>query len=253
MTEGGFVWYELITRDPDAAARFYAEVVGWSIEVVPMPEFDYCLAKVGDRRIAGIMPPPVDRPADVPDAWYGYVSVADVDASADALVAKGGTLHKGPFDIPEVGRMAVVADPQGAMFMLFKAAGVAPADLPYMTPGSVGWHELLAQSDWQTVYPVYESLFGWEKGEALDMGPMGTYQLLRIAGHEIGAMMTAPDYRSQWRYYVAVEDIDAAIARVTANGGTIGFGPVEVPGGAFVVNAVDPQGAAFALVGVRRG
>jgi predicted enzyme related to lactoylglutathione lyase len=253
MTEGGFVWYELITKDPGAAATFYAEVVGWSIEVFPMPEFDYRLAKVGDRRIVGIMPPPADRPAEAPDMWYGYVGVDDVDAKAAAVVANGGTMLKPAFDIPQVGRMAVVADPHGAPFMLFRAEGEAPAALSYMTPGSIGWHELSAGADWQAVYPFYETLFGWEKGDAIDMGPMGTYQLLRIAGEDVGAMMSDPQNRPQWRFYFAVDDIDAAATRVTAHGGAIVMGPMEVPGGLFVILAGDPLGTPFALVGRRPG
>ncbi len=253
MTDGGFVWYELITHDPGAAAAFYAEVVGWSIEVVAMPGFDYRLGKVGDRRIVGIMPPPPDRPADAPDSWYGYVGVDDVDARAAALAAAGGSVPKPAFDIPQVGRMAVVADPHGAHFMLFRGVGEAPEPLPYMSPGTVGWHELVVRQDWQAVYPVYAALFGWQKGAAIDMGPMGTYQLIRIAGQESGAMMTAPDYPSHWRYYFAVDDIDAAATRVTGSGGTIAFAPVAVPGGAFVLQATDPQGVPFALVGMRHG
>jgi predicted enzyme related to lactoylglutathione lyase len=180
--------------------------------------------------------------------------VDDVDAKAEEIAAAGGVIHKAPQDIPTVGRFAVVADPQGAVFMLFKGAGEPPPPLPMMATGSAGWHELHAR-DWAQDWPFYERLFGWKKDTVHDMGPMGTYQLFKASGLAIGGMFTDTQSspHAYWLYYFVVDDIDAALARLQAHGGTALFEPREVPGGAWVITARDPQGGVFALVGMRKG
>ena len=253
MKQGDFVWHELCTTDPAAAAAFYGKVVGWTIRQAGLPGIDYSLACVGDRQIAGIMTLPEAQMPPRP-VWFGYIAVDDVDAKAAAIAAAGGTIHKAPADIPSIGRFAVVADPQGAVFMLFKGAGEPPPPLGMMQPGSVGWNELHAR-DAPAIWPFYEGTFGWSKDTAHDMGPMGIYQLFKASGLPCGGMMTdtqspRPPY---WLYYFVVDDIDAGVERVKANGGAVLFGPQEVPGGAWIINAQDPQGGTFALVGMRKG
>jgi predicted enzyme related to lactoylglutathione lyase len=252
MNEGDFVWYELMTSDATAASAFYAEVIGWTVEDSGMPGMTYKLAKVGDRPVGGIMgfPPEV---SNIPPNWSGYVLAPDVDGMVEKLVAAGGAVHRAPDDIPGVGRFAVVADHQGAVFMLFRGDGTPAPDLPYMTTGTVGWHELHAK-DGAAAFTFYEGLFGWKKDAAIDMGPMGTYQLFATSGEmAVGGMMTdTQGPMAYWLYYFAVDDIDAALARVTGAGGKLVMGPMEVPGGMWVVVATDPQGAYFAMVGSRK-
>jgi uncharacterized protein len=250
MKQGDFVWYELCTADPAAAADFYASVVGWTVKPSGLPGIDYRLACLGDRPVAGIMTLPPEQMPPRP-VWFGYIAVDDVDAKANEIEAAGGSIHKAPENIPTIGRFAVVSDPQGAVFMLFKGEGTPPPPLAMMQTGSIGWHELHT-SDWENGWPFYERIFGWTKDTAHDMGPMGTYQLFKASGPAIGGMMT--DGQSPhpcWLYYFVVDNIDAGLDRVTANGGTVLFGPQEVPGGAWIVNAQDPQGGIFALVGMR--
>jgi predicted enzyme related to lactoylglutathione lyase len=250
MKDGDFVWYELMTSDVAAAQAFYSNVVGWTVEDSGMPGMTYLIAKVGEHQFGGMMGFPPEMPQHKP-GWSGYVLTSDVDGMAGRVSEAGGTVYRAPMDIPGVGRFAVVADPQGAAFMLFRGDGEASPELPYMTPGTTGWHELHS-SDWKAGFTFYETLFGWTKDTAIDMGPMGTYQLFATGGDAIGGMMTdtyAP--APYWLYYFAVGDIDAAMARVTDGGGTILRGPEEVPGGAWIINATDPQGALFALVGSR--
>jgi predicted enzyme related to lactoylglutathione lyase len=250
MRDGEFVWYELITSDVAAARIFYAKVVGWTVEDSGMPGMTYLLAKVGDRQVGGMMSFPPDMPDPSP-RWMGYVLASDVDGTAERVTQAGGAVYRAPADIPGVGRFAVVADPQGAAFMLFRGDGDPAPELSYMTPGTIGWHELHS-GDWEAGFAFYETLFGWTRDMAIPMGPAGTYQLFATGAHAIGGMMTdteAPE--PYWLYYVSVDDIDAAAARTTAAGGTILYGPVEVPGGMWVINAKDPQGATFALVGKR--
>ncbi|MBV9996587.1 MAG: VOC family protein [Caulobacteraceae bacterium] len=254
--KGRFVWYELITTDTAGAKAFYSSVVGWMAEDVPMPGMTYTLMKAKDRQVAGVMLIPAEAKAmGAPPSWTGYVAVDDVDASADQVKRLGGAVHHGPMDIPGVGRFAIAADPQGAVIALFKPlpsdAAEGPADRG--TPGHVGWHELFT-SDLEAGFAFYREMFGWRKDEAIPMGDMGAYQLFANGDQVLGGMMRRPPQApvSAWNYYFQVGDIDAAASRVKAAGGQVLNGPMEVPGGDWVLQGQDPQGAMFALVG-RKG
>jgi len=251
VSEGNFVWYELMTSDVEAAQAFYAKVVGWSMTESAVPGMRYTLAKVGERQVAGLMAAPANAETN-PVMWFGYILVADVDAVAERVRHAGGTVHRDASDIPGVGRFAVVADPQRGMFMLFRGSGDLAPDLAPNTPGGVGWHELRT-TDWESAFVFYESLFGWKKSYSHDMGPMGVYQTFSVGEAWTGGMMNASQApRPQWLYYVTVEDIDAAATRVREAGGTVLNGPHQVPSGSWVVMALDPQGARFALTGGRQ-
>jgi predicted enzyme related to lactoylglutathione lyase len=248
-----FFWYDVMTTDPKAAETFYRDVVGWATQDAGAP--GYTLFTVDGRGVAGLMAIPEDaRQSGVEPAWTGYIQVADVDGTAARLMRAGGHLHKGPIDVPGIIRFAVVADPQGAAFTIAQPLSDAASPFPAAdTPGTIGWHELRAE-DWRSAFAFYENLFGWTLGEAHDMGPMGTYQLFAAGGDAIGGMMTKPPEMAQphWVYYINVPAIDAAAARIVAAGGTVGNGPMQVPGGQWIVQATDPQGAAFALVAPSR-
>ena len=185
----------------------------------------------------------------------GYILVDDVDAMAARVGAEGGKLLRGPVTVPGIIRFAVVADPQGAGFLIAQPLSDAnPPPLAPGLPGTIGWHELYAV-DGPSAFAFYEKLFGWTKDQALDMGPMGTYQLFKTGGqYAAGGMMTKPAAIPVpfWGYYFNVDALDAAVARVTAGGGKILNGPMEVPGPMWVVNCMDPQGAAFSLVAPKR-
>jgi predicted enzyme related to lactoylglutathione lyase len=182
--------------------------------------------------------------------WMGYIHVDDVDAMAKRITAEGGTIHREPFEIPGVIRLCVAADPQGAVFVIAKGlVANAPPPLPEGTPGTIGWHELYAE-DGSSIFAFYEKLFGWKKDQALDMGPMGTYQLFNAGGPAIGAMMTRPAQVPApfWNYYINIASVAAAVDTVMAGGGKVAMGPHEVPGGRWVLQCFDPQGAFFALL-----
>lgn len=251
MKPGDFVWYELCTSDPEAASAFYSAVIGWTVQKSGLAGIDYRLAGVGDRQVAGIMTLPSEqRPSRA--TWFGYIAADDVDAKVAEVTAAGGSVHRPATDIPAVGRFAVVCDPHGAVFMLFKGAGTPPP-LEIMQTGSVGWHELHT-ADLEAGWDFYERLFGWTKAGTHDMGPLGGYLLFQTSAAVVGGMFTDRDTpRPHWLYYFAVDDIDAAQARLKAAGGKLRSGPHQVPGGAWIVHAEDPQGAVFALVGMRRG
>lgn len=252
---GKFVWYELMTSDKAAAEAFYRKVVGWTITDSGMPGFDYAIVNAGERPVGGVM----TLPKEASDAggrpgWMGYIGVDDVDAKADAVAKAGGKIHRAPADIPGVGRFAVVADPQGAILTLFKGQGEEQPDVAPGAPGHVGWHELLA-TDHKAAFAFYSREFGWAKDEGIDMGPMGTYQLFSYGGLAVGGMMDRPPAvpMSFWNFYFNVDEIDSAIDRVKANGGQVINGPMEVPGGAWIIQGVDPQGAMFSLVAPPKG
>jgi predicted enzyme related to lactoylglutathione lyase len=256
-----FVWYDLMTNDADAATKFYTAVVGWDAVPSPDPDMPYTLLMANGLRAAGLMAiPPEAAARGVAPMWMGYVGVADADAATASVVKGGGRVLREPDDIPGVGRFSVVADPQGVAFQLFAPA---PGEVPQTPPppmasGHVGWRELHS-TDPKAGFDFYAGQFGWTKGDAMDMGPMGTYQIFSMVGATdssgmmSGGMMKKTDEMpvAMWLYYFSVADIDAAKDRVEDNGGKVLFGPGEVPGGAWIVQALDPQGALFALVGLR--
>ncbi|MEJ8571096.1 VOC family protein [Microbaculum marinum] len=253
-----FVWYELMTSDPAAAKSFYGDVVGWTakdMEHAGIPGIDYTVLSANGEMVAGLMEmPDAPKEAGAGPFWVGYVGVDDVDAMAQKVAAAGGAIHRAPEDIPDIGRFAVVADPHGAVFCLLTMSGSegggSGAGISPMTAGHVGWRELMA-GDLGTEFAFYSGLFGWEKGQAIDMGAMGTYQLFDVDGLSIGGMMTKPAELAappHWGYYFTVPKIEAAVDLVKSGGGAVLNGPMEVPGGAWIINCTDPQGAYFSLV-----
>lgn len=249
MPNGQFVWYEHLTHDAPAASAFYRHVVGWSGSETDSPAGPYTILNAGDRPVAGLMKFPEGGCSEGEPGWIGYIAVDDVDGFVAKVEGRGGRLHVGPMDIPEVGRFAVVADPQGAVFALYKSFCTEPMpEAPMGTPGLTGWHELWAK-DGPSAFAFYSELFGWTKRDAFDMGPGGVYQLFATASEPVGGMMTAESQAAPgWLFYFNVPALDAAMARVLEKGGKVEFGPEEVPGGAWIIQCRDPQGGAFALV-----
>jgi uncharacterized protein len=250
-----FGWYELMTSDRAAAEAFYRTVVGWQAATAPNAQIPYVLFSAGETPVAGLMDLPAEaRAGGSPPVWLGYLIVDDVDEMTTAVEAAGGTTHVPPRDIPGVGRFSMVADPQGVTVGLFKWFNQGPAaPAEPQAPGYVGWHELLAL-DWPKALAFYADLFGWHRSTSVDMGDMGTYQLFQAGGVDIGGMFNKPDAVPVpfWLFYFNVDDIDAGAERVTGAGGQITNGPMEVPGGGWILQAMDPQGAMFALFGPKR-
>ena len=245
-----FVWYELLTSDPQAAESFYHQVIGWEGKDSGSPVHAYTLLSMGDAMVAGLMALPEEAKAmGARPGWMAYIAVDDVDAYVTRVTATGGKVYKAAEDIANVGRFAVVGDVHGAGFVLFKGMGEEPPAVPPGTPGHIGWHELFA-GDLDSAFAFYSELFGWTKADAIDMGPMGVYQLFAIDGVAVGGMMTKPANipKPFWGYYINVEAIDAAIARATQHGGQVLNGPHQVPGGSWIVQCLDPQGALFNMV-----
>jgi predicted enzyme related to lactoylglutathione lyase len=253
-TASSFGWYELMTTDMEGSAAFYKSVVGWAVNPVGSPEMPYSTFNVDvdgtSIGVAGLMTLP--KEAGQMPAWIGYIHIPDVDAKAKEVVAEGGQLHKGPIDVPGMLRFAVVVDAQGAPFVLFTSDPRMPANPLKPAIGAVGtfgWRELMAV-DGPSAMDWYSKLFGWTRGREHDMGPMGIYQLFDIDGVESGGLMTKPPQVPApfWTFYIQVASVTAAIELIRASGGMVMNGPMEVPGGSWVLQGQDPQGAFFALL-----
>ena len=256
---GDFIWYELMTADPEKAKAFYEPVVGWNIGPAVAEYNGYRMIERSDGKAAGgILPltPEMQQHGARP-TWLGYIHVADVDRAAREIEQDGGkTLMTS--DIPNVGRIALIADPAGAHFYIMKP--IPPANDPgaksdVFSPNQaqhVRWNEL-STSDQDGAVQFYTKHFGWTQQGEMDMGEFGKYRFIQANGAAIGAIMRKPPQIpvSLWTYYLGVDDIDRAASAVTAGGGQIMHGPMEIPGGEFSLNGLDPEGAPFGLVGPR--
>jgi uncharacterized protein len=249
MTEksrGRFVWYDLMTTDPAKAEAFYTNVCGWTTEPWGGSPAPYTMWKANGTPIGGVMP--VQNPG-APPHWLAYISCPDVDETVKTSESLGGKTYVKSSDIPSVGRFAILSDPQGAVFSAFASAN-PPQPEAEPKVGEFSWHEL-ATTDYAAGFHFYETLFGWELRVDHDMGPIGVYRLFGRNGKEIGGMFNKPpDMGSvppHWLQYVMVDSSTAAVERVKANGGQVLNGPMEVPGGDWIAQCLDPQGAAFAV------
>ena len=158
-----FAWYELLTTDLSAAQSFYGKVLGWGVQDASTPAFAYRLFATGGVPVAGLMELPLDgRKKGATPRWMGYVVVEDLDGVVDRLRRLGGTVYVPPMD-SNLGRLAVVADPQTASLALIEGLKYGDPAAEPGGPGRVGWHELFA-ADAEAAFAFYASLLGWQKG-----------------------------------------------------------------------------------------
>jgi predicted enzyme related to lactoylglutathione lyase len=247
-SSGRFVWYELLTSNPEPAIRFYTSVLGWGTEEMKggMP---YTMITTGGKPQGGVIKLPKEA-ADMgaPPHWEPYISTPDVDATVKKAKQLGAKIYKGPMDVPGAGRLAVLADPHDALF----AVHCSPGDEPGVFAPAVGqfsWHEL-ASLDHKAALDFYGQLFGWEALDAMDMGEAGVYQTFGIGGKALGGIYNksaAMPFPPHWLCYVRVADIDQAVEKIKSHGGKILNGPMDIPDGDKIAQAMDPQGAAFAI------
>jgi predicted enzyme related to lactoylglutathione lyase len=245
-----FTWYELMTTDVPAAAAFYRDVVGWGIQEAPASKPPYTFFTAREAPAAGLMELPEEgRKMGAMPRWMGYVGVPDVHATVDRVKRLGGAVYVPPTET-NIGRISVVADPRTATF--------AVVDRLHTTPqqpaeggnlGRVGWHELLAD-DLDREVAFYCDLFGWQKADP-ENHLTDAYLSFSAGGQIIGgALKKRPDERVPfWLFYFNVDDLDAAVERVRAGGGRAFLNDMELPGGFWIANCADPQGATFALQG----
>ena len=254
---GSFIWYELMTADASASAEFYAGLLGWRMDGDP----HYLHINASEGMVGGMLQLTPDMTSGgARPAWVAYINVEDVDRGLAAIEAQGGRVLMPARDMENVGRFAMVADPQGAPFYVMRPT--PPADRPDEPSnafaaerpmrGHCAWNEL-STTDPAAAWRFYGELFGWAKDGEMDMGDLGQYEFIRHGGHMIGAIMPKMPQMpvSAWTFYFRVADIDAAASYIKDRGGTLLMEPVEIPGGDYSLNAMDGQGAAFGLVGPR--
>ncbi|MBR0797609.1 VOC family protein [Bradyrhizobium jicamae] len=247
-----FVWYELLTTDAAAARTFYGSVLGWDSRDVSTPAFSYNLFMSGGLPRSGLMELPEEgRRQGAMPRWVGYVGVADIDATVGRIRELGGAVYVPPTGT-NIGRISIVADPQGATFGLVNDLKIDPPPLADLDASSrVGWHELLA-ANWRQAFDFYAAVFGWRPAE-VEIPDPEPYQLFSAGGLTAGGIFNKRPHEAVpfWLYYFNVDDVDAATSRVTAGGGRVYEGPLMLPDSSWIVRCLDPQDATFALQGPR--
>lgn len=245
---GRIVWYELLTTDMKAAEDFYTKVVGWTVapfEGSPEP-YDMWM-RSAQVPTGGVMKIP--QGMNFPPHWAMYVAVDKLEDAVAHIEKLGGSSLSPVIEVPGVGRMRTMRDPQQAVFSVYETANEHPPDAPREV-GDASWHELMT-TDAAAALAFYGQIFGWQESTTMDMGAMGKYHIFKGQAYDLGGIMNKPPEMAQvpphWGIYFRVPDVDAAAERVKANGGQVVNGPMEVPGGSRIVNCQDPQGAFFSL------
>jgi predicted enzyme related to lactoylglutathione lyase len=245
---GRFLWQELRSRDPDAAAGFYTRVMPWKSQpFAPGVAYTVFVTDDGARMMAG-----ATKLGDEASAtgsrpqWVGSIGSNDVDATVAQAVALGARVIQPAADTPNVGRIALLADPQGGLFGVYKPAQEPhPGEAPL---GGYSWHEFAAP-DMEAGFDFYAALFGWQVLNRMDMGPLGTYLIYGREGKQEGGMYRIAPGKAQhtgWLPYASVKSADHAARAAVAAGGQIANGPMDVPGGR-IAQLLDPQGVMFAV------
>jgi uncharacterized protein len=249
---GRFVWYELMTTDVAVASTFYGKVVGWEARDASTAGLAYQVLASADRAVTGLMelPPEAQRMGATP-RWMGYIAVADVKATVERIARLGGHIYVPPTDT-NIGRIAVVTDPETSTLGLVEGLKtVRPQQTDMRRPGRVGWHELLAANRTRA-FSFYGEIFGWQKAN-IEGEPANKYQIFSAGGQTIGGIFTKRREEALpfWLYYLNVDDVDAALERVSSAGGSLFEGPLELADDIWIARCRDPMGAAFALQGKR--
>ncbi len=236
---GRFVWHENISTDVESAKRFYTELLGWEIEVWKPGEMDYAMIKARDQMHGGFM----EAQGGAPPHWLGHVRVETVDETIEKAKGAGGRLAAGPFEMPEVGRMAVLADPQGAFVSVYQPRSDGPS-----SGGVFVWDEL-GTTDADGAQRFYEEVFGWTTSE---LGPeYGGYRIINVGETGIAGLMTLPDewgLSPHWQPYVYVDDPDRTVAKAAELGGVVAMEPMDVADVGRIAVLRDAQGAKFGII-----
>lgn len=239
---GRFVWHELMTPDAAGAQSFYSKALGWTTQAWEQdPSYQMFAAASGP--LGGVFTEPNMAPQ-----WLTYIGVDDVAAAAERAKSLGGQITKGPENLPSGGSYAVAADPQGATFGLYGSSASHAKEQP-PKQGEFSWHEL-ATTDYRAAFKFYSQLFGWEQIVEHDMGPLGVYFIFGANGVQKGGIFNKPAEMKgppSWLGYVRVKDVNKAVTKVKSGRGTLINGPMEVPGGDWIAQFIDPYGAMFAV------
>jgi uncharacterized protein len=242
-------WVDHGSPDLDASVEFYSALFGWDVPESENAEQTggYRQAMKAGKPVGGMMPLMQEGQ---PPAWTTYISVADADATAAKVSAAGGTVVAEPMDVMELGRMAIFADPGGAVFGVWQPGTFSGAGL-VNEPGALSWNELNTR-DPEAAKAFYGAVFGWDF-EDNEMGEMGTYTSLKLGEAPVGGLLdmgargVPEEVPAHWQVYFAVEDADATVEEAKRRGGSAMFGPMDIEAGRFAILA-DPWGATFAAI-----
>jgi hypothetical protein len=236
---GRFVWHDHISNDPDKARDFYSKLLGWKTEVFKPGEMDYPMITVDGEMHGGFGP----AQGGAPPHWLGHIGVEDVDETVSRAEAAGGSILAAPMDIPEVGRMAVMRDPQGAVFSVFSSASEEWTP----TEGVFVWDEVHT-TDVEGAKAFYGEIIGWSANDR-DMGEGLTYTMFESGGEQRAGGMTImqPEMPPNWLTYIGTDDVDAKCKQAEELGARKLMGPMDIPGVGRSAVLTDPTGAAFAL------
>jgi uncharacterized protein len=238
---GSFVWHELMTANVPAAVTYYQKVVGWKTQPF---DANYLMWVAKSGPIGGVAALPAGQSESY---WLPYIGTTDIAATLQQAEKLGGKVVTPATDIPNAGRYAVLADPQGATF------GVHWSPKPMSSsggpqPGHFSWQEL-ATTDYKAAFAFYQALFGWEKTAEHDMGAMGIYFMYGLNGQALGGMFNKPPgMPTAWCCYAQVADARKAAKVAVKAGGKVLNGPMQVPGGSWIAQLADPQGGIHAVV-----
>ena len=236
---GKFVWHEQVSSDPKRAQDFYARLFGWGTEVFKPGEVDYTMISSGGQNHGGFSKAMEGAP---PPHWLSHIRVENVEKTIEKATNAGGRLAAGPFEMAEVGRMAIIADPQGAYVSVYQPEREGPA-----AEGVFVWDEL-GTTDVDGAQRFYEEVFGWSTSDA---GPeYGGYRIFNRGETGIAGLMALPDSSipPHWQPYVAVDDPDATTAAAKELGGSALMEPMDVPKVGRIGVLRDPQGATFGII-----
>ncbi len=253
---GQFVWHDLMSTHPEEAIKFYQHIFGWGLEVANMGEAlgDYTMFKAGDTTVGGVVA--LEQGHGVPSHWISYISVEDVDAACKTTEEAAGTVAVPPFDIPNVGRTAVVADPTGAYYSPYKDKSDEPYIPPAPAVGLFNWHELMS-TDIEKAKGYYTALMGWSIGSMELQDPADTYWMFQHGDQQVAGAIQMPaaagkDAVSNWLPYIGVPNVPEAAKKTTDLGGAIHVPPTRMSEPSTVHFAVlgAPDGSMFGIVEV---
>ena len=247
--EGTFSYADLQTSDLEAATTFYTDVLGWKYDDQPMgegPDDIYRMFTREGRVVCAASKQRAEQAAaGVPPMWNVYFNVSDVDTAAKTCEAAGGTIHQGPFDVFDAGRMAVMTDPTGAFFMLWQAKENIGASVMH-EPNTLTWAES-GSTDLAKARAFYEEALDWT-AEEMDMGPGGKYIVFSAGDTQVAGLMQSPMPMSYWAIYFSTDDCKGVTAKALAAGATAMMDSDVFPGVGTISVLTDPQGAMFGLV-----
>ena len=243
---GTISWTDLETSDQEGAKTFYGRLFGWEYEDMEAGEDAiYSMAKLNGRSAAAMSGQRAgDAEKGIPPHWNLYVTVEDLDATVGKVAEAGGQVFAEPFDVMDVGRMAVIAEPGGAALCLWEPGTSIGAEV-VNEPGAMSWADV-ATTDAPAAQAFFSAVLGW-RFESMSEAP--PYWVIFNGERSQGGMtVPPPGVPSNWFPYFVVENVEAAAQTAQETGGTPFLGPIDVPGGGRFTLIADPQGAPFGIL-----